>query len=125
MVLETSATLLAVCRLDPCLPIPDWATRGPFFSLTRTPDELSIVCAQTDAPEDVRTEKGWRYLKVLGPLDFSLTGILASLAKPLAEADISIFAISTFDTDFLLVKSDVFERALKKLIEAGHEVKTP
>jgi hypothetical protein len=122
MILEPIATLLAVCRMSPSSPIPDWATRGIFFSVSRTPDELSIVCDQSDAPDDVRSERNWRCLKVVGPLDFTLTGILASLATPLAQASISIFAISTFDTDYLLVQADVFERAVEILIQAGHEV---
>ncbi|HEX9074790.1 MAG TPA: ACT domain-containing protein, partial [Anaerolineae bacterium] len=93
----------AICRLERAASIPEWAHIG-FFSTVRTPDELSIVCKEEIVPEGVLCEKGWYCLKVRGPLDFVLTGILASLAVPLAEAGISIFAISTYDTDYFLVK---------------------
>jgi len=110
---------LAVCRLEKDAQIPSWATNNPvFFSITRTRDELSIVCDQSVVPEDIQNvEKNWRALKVEGPLDFSLTGILASLAQPLAEAEISIFAISTFDTDYVLTKSENLEATVKVLGE--------
>ena len=81
------------------------------------------MCKQSDVPEGVKCEKGWRCLKVEGPLDFGLTGILASLAQPLAEAKISIFAISTFDTDYILVKDENFKAAVLALSSAGHEIK--
>jgi len=112
----------SVCRLGPEAEIPPWALAGDFFSLTRTKDELSLVCSQELVPPGVQCEKGWRCIMVKGPLDFSLTGILASLAASLAEAGISIFAISTFDTDYLLVKAENLERAVLKLKEAGHDV---
>lgn len=106
---------LAICRLDKNAPIPSWATNDSFFSITRTTDELSIVCSKDNIPDNIRSEKNWRALKVIGPLDFSLTGILASLANPLAEAKISIFAISTFDTDYILVKNEKLKEAVKIL----------
>lgn len=109
----------AICRLDSDAPIPEWAHIG-FFSITRTPDELSIVCKEEIVPEGVTGEKGWRCLQVMGPLDFALTGILASLAAPLAEAGISIFAISTYDTDYFLVKE--LNRAIAVLSNSGHNV---
>jgi len=112
----------SVCRLGPEAEIPPWALAGDFFSLTRTKDELSLVCSQELVPPGVQCEKGWRCIMVKGPLDFSLTGILASLAASLAEAGISIFAISTFDTDYLLVKAENLERAVLKLKEAGHVI---
>ncbi len=106
----------AVSRLDAFLPVPNWALEeGTFFSITRTKDELSIVCEETKVPAGVKSEKGWCALKVEGPLDFSLTGILSSLASPLAAASISIFAISTYDTDYLLIKKGDFEKALSVL----------
>jgi len=112
----------SVCRLGPEADIPPWAPAGDFFSITRTKDELSLVCSQELVPHGVQCEKGWRCIMVEGPLDFSLTGILASLAASLAEAGISIFAISTFDTDYLLVKAENLERAVFKLKDAGHDV---
>ena len=110
---------LAVCRLEANAKIPAWALNSDSLSsITRTRDELSIVCLEANIPEGIKVEKNWRAFKVEGPLDFSLTGILASLANPLAEASISIFAISTFDTDYLLVRADKFEAAAKVLAKS-------
>jgi hypothetical protein len=114
--------VFAICQLNRDAALPAWALEGEFFSVTRTADELSIVCPQTLVPEGVKCEKGWRGLRVAGTLDFSLTGILASLAATLAEAQISIFAIATFDTDYLLVKADKLENAIEVLTSAGHRV---
>lgn len=106
---------LAVCHLDKNDSIPPWATDDTFFSISRTDDELSVVCHESKVPDDIKSEKNWRALKVIGPLDFSLTGIIASLANALSEAKISIFAISTFDTDYILVKNRNLEKAVKVL----------
>src|SRR5262249_47206602 len=84
----------AVCRLGDDAPLPPWATAGPFFSITRTADELSVVCRQEDVPEGVVCERGWRCLRVAGAMPFSVVGVLASLAAPLAEAGVSVFAVS-------------------------------
>lgn len=107
----------AVCRLLPESNIPDWATTADqeFIAITRTKEELSIVCDASLVPPPIQTEKTWRALKVEGPLDFSLTGILATLAQPLAVAKISIFAISTYDTDYILVKEENLADAVKVL----------
>ncbi|MES2127002.1 MAG: ACT domain-containing protein [Pseudomonadota bacterium] len=114
---------LAVVRLDPESDIPAWAlVRSHFSSISRTPDELSIVCDESQVPDGARIEGGWRALKVEGPLDFGLTGILAAIADPLARAGVSIFAISTFDTDYVLVKDDKVNVALAALCAAGHFV---
>jgi hypothetical protein len=107
----------AICRLA-----ADAAAPASFFSITRTPDELSIVCIETQAPEGAKTESGWRALQVIGPLEFSLTGILAAIAAPLAAAGVSIFAISTFDTDYVLVKEENLAKAWAALRAAGHRV---
>src|SRR5688500_488786 len=89
---------LAVCRLAPDAPPPAWtAGLRDFCSITRTREELSIVCPAANVPGDVKTEAGWRMFKLEGPLDFGLTGILASVLDPLAKARISIFALSTHD----------------------------
>jgi hypothetical protein len=109
----------AVARLTANSNVPSWALKGPFFSIGKTEDELSIVCRQNLIPGDVKMEKDWKIIKVEGPLDFGLTGILASIANPLAEAKISIFAISTFDTDYVMVKNENLVRALKALEGAG------
>jgi hypothetical protein len=114
--------MLAICRLEPDADLPPWAVAGPITSITRTTDELSLVCRQEDVPAGIRCAKGWRCLKVGGPLDFALTGILASLALPLAQAEISIFVVSTFDTDYVLLRQDQTEQAIEVLSRAGHRV---
>jgi hypothetical protein len=112
----------AVCRLGADEHVPAWASAGQFCSITRTPDELSVVCAEECVPQGVKCERGWRCLRVGGAIEFSVVGVLASLAVPLAEAGISIFAVSTFDTDYLLVKAEDLPRALEALRSAGHVV---
>lgn len=111
----------AICRLSPNIPLPPLpGTDAPFVSITRTGDELSLVVPESDAPESETVEKGWRALKVAGPLDFALVGILAALTAPLAGAGISIFAVSTFDTDYLLIRAEQWERTITTLRAAGH-----
>jgi len=107
----------AVCRLRQDAEIP-----AEFFSITRTADELSVVCEESVVPAESRVEAGWRILGVEGPLDFALTGILLSIARPLAEAGVSIFAVSTFDTDYVFVKDADLERASTALRAAGHTI---
>jgi hypothetical protein len=116
---------LAVCQLAAETPIPSWALAGGFFSVTRSTDELSIVCEERVCrehlvPAGVRIELGWVALRLEGPFPFSMTGVLASFLEPLAEAKIPIFAISTFDTDYVLVKREDLERAVTALEAAGH-----
>ncbi len=111
----------AVCRLGADEPLPVWAT-GAFVSLTRTDVELSIVCEQGRVPAQVRSEPGWRCLRVRGPLGFGMTGVLASLAGPLAGSGVSIFVVSTYDTDYLMVQARDLERAVAALERAGHAV---
>ena len=113
---------LAVCRLPADASIPVWATGNTFLSITRTADELSVVCEEGMVPPQKKAERGWRCFKVQGPLDFSLTGILNLMSVPLAEAKISIFVISTFDTDYLMVREASFEQAKQVLTGAGHSV---
>jgi len=112
----------AVCRLDKNAPLPDWATRGPLSSVTRTVEELSVLCPDAYVPADVMKESGWKVLMVEGPLEFSLTGILASLTSPLARKAISIFALSTYDTDYVLVKGNQLEEAVQVLRTEGYNV---
>lgn len=116
---------LAICRLSADEAVPEWVMSGEFVSITHTDDELSIVCAEENVPADVKADRGWRALKVAGPLDLALTGVLASLAQPLAEAQINIFAVSTFDTDYLLVKGYNLARAGEVLRQSGHTVLAP
>jgi len=112
---------LAVCRLAPQANTPAWVG-GEFYSIARTADELSIVCAETSVPRDVRSEAGWRAFQLKGPIPFTMTGVLAAVAGPLATEGIGIFAISTFDTDYVLVKESDAPRAAAALGAAGHEV---
>jgi hypothetical protein len=121
LTLELLPGLLAVCRLSPDAPPPSWAV-GAVTSVTRTPDELSVVCAEEAVPEGVRAEHGFSCLVVVGRLDFALSGIIASLAAPLAEAELSIFVISTFDTDILLVRHTLLSQAVAVLRGAGHRI---
>ena len=113
---------MSVCRLAPTSEISDWAVTGGFFSVTRTADELSVLCPNEAIPEDVRCERGWRALKLEGPFEFSEVGILASVTVPLAEAGVGIFAVSTFDTDYVLVKEEQLESAVAALRGLGHKV---
>jgi uncharacterized protein len=111
--------LYAVCRLSPDAAVPAWAA-GPFVNLTLTDDELAIICPAVRVPAEVRAERDWRVLKLVGPFPFTAIGVLASLASPLARAGISLLSIATYDTDYFLVKSDVFEDAVAVLVAAGH-----
>jgi hypothetical protein len=113
---------LAVCRLDMDAPVPAWASSSEFSSITRTGEELSVVCPQSLVPDGVRCERGWRCLRVAGTMDFSMVGVVASLVTPLAEAGISVFVVSTFDTDYLLVKENDLEKATAALRAVGHGV---
>ncbi len=121
--LELLRDTLAVCRLPSEASTPSWALSGStFFTLTRTPQELSITTDQRLVPPGVKCERGYRAFRVQGPLPLNLIGILASLAVPLAEARISIFAISTYETDYVLVKERDLEQAVAALERAGHTV---
>ena len=112
----------AICRLSATDPLPPWTTQGPFFSVTRTSAELSVVCEATVVPPGVKTEPDWRVLAVQGPLDFTLTGILAGLSGHLAAAAISIFVVSTYDTDYVLVRDADVSRAAAVLRDAGYGI---
>ena len=122
LALDFLADTFAVCRLDPASPLPAWADCGEFVSVTRTAAELSVVCPQRFVPDGVRHEPGWRCLRLAGPIDFGLTGVLAALLVPLADAGIGAFALSTFDTDYVLVKGGDASRAADVLRSAGHTV---
>jgi hypothetical protein len=112
----------AISRLDASSPIPPWAMQGPFFSVTRTGDELSVVTELSRVPPGVQSQPGWRVLKVHGPFVLTEIGVLAALATPLAEAKISLFAVSTFDTDYLLIASETLLAAIAALERAGHTI---
>ncbi len=123
--LTTLDERLAVCRLDAGAEVPGWAIASSIFSVTRTTNELSIVCPEKRVPSEVKCEKGWRAFKLEGTFEFSLVGVLASIAVPLAEAGVGVFAVSTFDTDYVLVKEDQLDLAASTLRERGHEVRYP
>jgi len=111
-----------VCRLDKTDLIPEWAQNSDFISITRTLDELSIVCTEESIPNHIKCEKDWRILKIEGPLDFSLIGILAKISTVLAKKKISIFAVSTYDTDYILVRNKDINSAVEALVDEGYEI---
>jgi len=113
----------SICHFDKKSPTPDWARgESSFTSITRTSDELSIILPQDKIPGGVIFEKDWRVFKVKGPLGFVLTGIVASLSKPLAGAEISILYISTYETDYLLVEDRNLDKA-KKILRKFCDIK--
>ena len=112
----------AVCRLASQTACPEWAVNGQFSSVSWTAEETSVVCEQASVPAGVKSDSGWRALKVAGPLDFSLKGILLSIIQPLSEAEIGVFAVSTYDTDYVLVKESSLNAAVAALAEAGHNI---
>ncbi len=116
----------AICRLSAKAPLPTWAGKT-FTSITRTADELSIVCDERRLPPnldgfDLRVARGWALLKLHGPFPLDVVGVLVSVAKPLADAKISLFAVSTFDTDYILVKKTSLNEAIAALTLAGHKL---
>jgi len=113
-----------VCRAAAGAQIPAWGVKGEFFCVMRTPDELSIVCPENRIAQDhegVVVEGGWIALKLEGPFPFAMTGVLSSFVEPLAKAGIPVFAISTFDTDYVLIKDENLKEALTALGAAGHQ----
>lgn len=109
----------AVCRLEAGDKVPDWAYTSDWCSVTKTFDEVSIVVEEGVVPTGVMVERNWRIMKVVGPLDFDMVGILARLSKTLADAGVSIFAVSTYDTDYVFVKESMLTTAVKVLGENG------
>ena len=115
--------LYAICRLGSSDAVPAWAAGEQFVTISRTKSELSIVCEDSKVPPEVHAERKRRLMQVEGTLAFSLTGILAAIAAPQAEAHVSIFAVSTYDTDYLLVPEGELEKAVSALEAAGHVVR--
>jgi hypothetical protein len=109
----------AVCKLPPDAPVP-----ADFWSVTRTADELSVICADDAVPAGAELQRGWRCLQVAGPLDFALTGVAAALTTPLAAAGVSVLPVATYDTDYLFVREEALPVAVEALRAAGHEVGT-
>ena len=125
LVLDVMPGSHAICRLEAGDAVPDWAMKGGFCSITRTAGELSIVCDESSVPRDARAQRGWRSLALRGPIDFSETGVLASIVAPLAIDRIPIFAVSTYDTDHLLIGGIDLDRCVEALRRAGHKVFLP
>lgn len=115
LILETLGPLLAICRLPGDADLPEWVFGNGFWSVTRSDQEISIVCPQDQVPPDVKAERQWKAFRVKGSLDFKLTGILNRLLEPLARSGISVFTLSTYQTDYLLVKEDRYSEAVSLL----------
>jgi hypothetical protein len=113
---------LAISKLTKNARIPSWAIKSPFFSITRAAGEISIVCPVENIPSNTRSERTWKALKIRGKLKFSLTGILASILDPLAKGKISVFALSTYTTDYVLVRESDIESAVKVLCK-HHDIR--
>jgi len=116
---------LAICRLPASTPLPDWADVGELTATIRTADHTSIICRIQAVPEGIVVDGPWRAFVVAGPLDLGLTGILVSIAQPLAAAGVGIFAVSTYDTDYVLVKQESLDSAVAVLSDFGHQVLSP
>ena len=120
--LHSLTEVFAICKLPPANPIPKWATMGETWSVTRTPTELSCVCPEGNVPPTIRAERDWRALQVEGPLPFTMVGVLSSILDTLANDGISVFVLSTFDTDLILVRTEQFSEACARLNNAGHTI---
>jgi hypothetical protein len=112
----------AIAKFPSHAAIPAWAADSPFFSVTRTPEELSVVAAETSVPPTLEASRGWRMFQVHGPFAFDEIGVVAALANPLARVGLGIFVISTFDTDYLLVQQEEVPVAVETLEHAGHKI---
>jgi len=112
----------AICRLSPDSAIPPWANQGAFVSITRTADELSIICAAANVPADLNVEREWICFRLEGPIPFTQTGVVTSFVQPLSDNAIPIFVLSTYDTDYILIKEAFSELAFEILRKAGHQL---
>lgn len=122
MKIKIDKTLYAISKLDKYDKIPAWINFDSFFSITNTDEEFSIVCEEKFVPKNIISDLGWNILKIVGPLDFSLVGILSNISSILAKEGISIFAISTYDTDYILVKSDKIDQTIEVLKRSDYEI---
>ena len=120
--LRVHPDVYCICRLAPDAAAPSWASADGFSSVTRTAEELSIVCREDGVPRDVQSSRGWRLLSVQGPLDLSVVGVLSALTGTLTRAGVSLFAVSTFDTDYLLVRETDLRRVVEALEAGGYSV---
>jgi len=120
--LEIEPFQVGLFKLPPSSQIPQWVFESSFYSITKTLEELSILCTDSVIPREIIAERNWSCFRLMGSIDFSTTGVLASLADPLARAGISIFSVSTFETDYLLVRKDKLQDAIACLEQAGHVI---
>ena|SRR5437016_10247519 len=114
---DTLPDRFAICRLSPDSAIPPWANQGAFVSITRTADELSIICAAANVPADLNVEREWICFKLEGPIPFTQTGVVTSFVQPLSDNAIPIFVLSTYDTDYILIKEAFSELAFEILTQ--------
>lgn len=122
VVLSLIKGTFGVCKLRKTDEVPEWVKNDKFTSVTRTDEELSIVCSQEDIPQEITAELNWKILKIDGILDFSLIGIITKIRSILVENGMSIFVISTFNTDYILIKSEIFDQSISILKEEGYTI---
>ncbi len=122
LTLDLFPALMAVCRMHAKAPFPKWPEESEILVMVRSPEEVSVVCAEVLVPKHIIAERAFRIFKIHGPLEFELVGIIASITKIMAEANISVFVFSTYDTDYFMVKDKDLDRALAVLYKAGHTV---
>lgn len=115
---------MAISRLHPKAPFPSWAKDSELTVMARTPDEVSIICAEVVVPKGIIAERGFKLLRIKGPLDFDMIGVLSSVLSLLSEAQVSVLAFSTYDTDYIMVREKDLEKALAALYKKGHTVIT-
>ena len=123
LIIDLLAESFSICRLAAGAPIPAWATAAAFFTVTRTADELSIICATDRVPDDVTASGGWRALKLVSPFDLAEVGILLHIVAPLAAAGVSMLPVATYDTDYVLVRAPQLAAAVMALRRDGHELR--
>ncbi|GCE30917.1 amino acid-binding protein [Dictyobacter alpinus] len=124
LVLALQPDMLAICRLEPTAHISEDILNGNFVAITKTNEELSIICPQDNIPEEVIYTKGWRCLRIEGPFSHDTSGILASVLTPLANAHLSVFTTTTFDTGHILIKEENLNHAIQLLTQTGHVIRS-
>ncbi|HTY92232.1 MAG TPA: ACT domain-containing protein [Methanocella sp.] len=122
MILSILDGKFAICRLEKSSPIPDWLKESTFCTISRTYNELSFVCSQESIPDCIKCDRDWKCFQVEGPIPFKVTGVIASLTAPLADAKIPVFVFSTYDTDYFMVKDMDLDRAREVLAAKGHTI---
>ena len=122
LVLSVLSETFTIHKLSPDVSIPEEILKSNYYSVSKTENELSLVCSEVIEVQSLQSSKGWKCIKVKGPLDFNLTGILAGISDILTQRNISIFAISTFDTDYILVRTHDLSSATTKLRQAGYKL---